>query len=134
MIKPVSSKSIQDIIAPQKIEVDFNHIKIDDRYFRTLFVSGYPRFVYPGWLDPIINFDHSLDISFFTYPVAGKTVLDDLRRKITEMEAELSTDLQRGKVLNPATQAKLEDAHDLQDQLGEDRLSITRNMDTTSLS
>src|SRR3989338_4919055 len=33
------------------------------------------------------------------------------------MEAELSTDLQRGKVLNPATQAKLEDAHDLQEKL-----------------
>jgi type IV secretory pathway VirB4 component len=33
------------------------------------------------------------------------------------MEAELGTDLQRGKVLNPSTQAKLEDAHDLQDQL-----------------
>jgi len=106
-----------DLIAPKNIEVDFNHIKIDDVYFRTLFVSGYPRFVNPGWLEPIINFDHSLDISFYIYPVEGKSVLDDLRRKIAEMEAEISTDIQRGKIVNPATQAKLEDARSLQEQL-----------------
>ena len=191
--KPTTSKSIQDIIAPKKIEIDFDYMIINERYFRTLFISGYPRFVYPGWLDPVINFDHSLDLSFFIYPVQGKGVLDDLRRKITEMEAEIATDIQRGKILNPSTEAKLEDARGLQEQLvkgaerffqfsfyitipasnleelnnitaqvestlgsilivakktslrmedgflttlplGEDRLSITRNMDSTSLA
>ncbi|MGB6882219.1 MAG: hypothetical protein WBD86_02875, partial [Microgenomates group bacterium] len=106
-----------DIVAPQSIEVDFSHIKINDVYFRTLFVAGYPRFVSPGWLEPIINFDSSLDISFNIYPVGGKTVLDDLRRKIAEMEAEIATDLERGKIVDPSTQAKLEDARVLQEQL-----------------
>ena len=115
---PVGNKdNIQNIIAPQKIEIDLTYIKINDKYLRTIFVGGYPRFVSPGWLDPIINFDHSLDLSFFIYPVEGKTVLDDLRRKIAEMEAEIATDLQRGRVVNPGTQAKLEDARDLQEQL-----------------
>lgn len=115
--KPSPDLSIQDILAPKWIEVDFDHLKINNRYLRTLFVAGYPRFVSVGWLDPIINFDRSLDISFFIYPVEGKTVLDDLRRKIAEMEAEIATDIQRGKVLNPGTQAKLEDAYSLQEQL-----------------
>lgn len=106
-----------DILAPQSIEVDFNHIKINDVYFRTLFIAGYPRFVSPGWLEPIVNFDNSLDISFNIYPVAGKTVLDDLRRKIAEMEAEIATDLERGKIIDPSTQVKLEDARTLQEQL-----------------
>ena len=39
-----------DIIAPEKMEVDFDYFKIDDVYFRTLFVSGYPRFVTAWWL------------------------------------------------------------------------------------
>jgi len=106
-----------DIIAPQSMEVDFSFIKINDVYFRTLFIAGYPRFVSPGWLEPIINFDNSLDISFNIYPVAGKTVLDDLRRKIAEMEAEIATDLERGKIVDPSTQAKLGDARTLQEQL-----------------
>lgn len=106
-----------DVIAPNEIDIDFDYFKINDVYLRALFVSGYPRFVSPGWLEQIINFNSSLDISFFIYPVEGKSVLDDLIRKIAEMEAEISTDLERGKIVNPSTQAKLEDARLLQEEL-----------------
>ncbi len=109
--------SVQDVIAPPAIDVDFNHLKIGDKYFRTLFVAGYPRFVSANWLAPLINFDHSLDTALYIYPVEGKSVLDDLRRKIAEMEAEIQTDVQRGKIIDPTTQAKLEDARSLQGQL-----------------
>jgi type IV secretory pathway VirB4 component len=80
-------------------------------------VAGYPRFVSANWLSPLINFDYSLDISLFIYPIEGKGVLDDLRRKIAEMEAEIATDMQRGRVLDPGVQAKLEDAQALQEEL-----------------
>ena len=109
--------NVLDVIASQDIEEDFDYIKINDVYFRTIFVGGYPRFVAPGWLEPVVNFDSSLDISFYIYPVDGKSVLDDLRRKIAEMEAEISTDIERGKIADPSTQAKLEDARSLQEQL-----------------
>jgi len=109
--------NILDAIAPQTIEEDFDYLKINDVYFRTIFIGGYPRFVAPGWLEPVVNFDSSLDISFYVYPVDGKSVLDDLRRKIAEMEAELSTDIERGKIVDPSTTAKLEDAKSLQEQL-----------------
>ncbi len=109
--------STKDIVAPQEMNVDFTTLQIDDTYYRTLFVSGYPRFVSANWLSPLINFDHSLNIAMFVYPVESKSTLDDLRRKIAEMEAELSTDMQRGKVVDPFTQAKLEDALSLQEQL-----------------
>jgi len=115
--------SVKDIISPSSLEVDFNHVRIDDKYYRTLFVSGYPRFVGMNWLSSLINFDWALSVSMYIYPTDGKAVLDDLRRKITEMEAELSTDIQRGRLVNPATQAKLEDALNLQADLvkGEER-------------
>lgn len=109
--------TIQDILAPDAIEVDFTHLKIGNRLVRTLFVAGYPRFVAANWLSPLINFDHSLDVSMFVYPVEGKGVLENLRRKITEMEAEINSDLQRGRLANIDTQVKLEDAKGLQEQL-----------------
>lgn len=109
--------SVQDVIAPGALEVDFDHLKIGNKYFQTLFVAGYPRFVTANWLAPLINFDHSLDVAMYIYPVEGKSVLDELRRKIAEMEAEIQTDIQRGKIVDPATQAKLEDARTLQEQL-----------------
>jgi len=109
--------SVQDIIAPSAIEVDFNFIKIGDRYFRTLFISGYPRFVGANWLEPIINFDHTITITMFYYPINARNVLDDLRRKIAEMEATLNIAKEKGRVVDPAVQAALGDAKSLQEQL-----------------
>ncbi len=109
--------NVRDIIAPEAIEVDFSDVKINDTYYRTLFVAGYPRFVNANWLSPLINFPHSLSISMFIYPVEGKGVIEDLRRKIAEMEAELQGDIQRGRIINIDTQVKLEDARSLQEQL-----------------
>ena len=109
--------SIKDIIAPGAIEVDFSHLKIDNIYFKTLFVSGYPRFVNANWLAPLINFQHSLNIAMFIYPVEGRNIMDDLRRKIGEMEAEIQSDIEQGKIADISTKVKLEDARSLQEQL-----------------
>lgn len=109
--------SIQDVIAPPSIEVDFSHLKIGRLFYRTLFIAGYPRYVDANWLDPLINFHHPLIVSMFIYPINGKDVLDDLKRKIGEMEAEITTDLEQGKIANISTQVQLEDARSLQEQL-----------------
>lgn len=111
------AKTVRDIIAPASISIDFNYLRLGDLYYRTYFTNINRRFVDANWLSALINFDHSLNISMFIYPVESKSTLDDLRRKIAEMEAEISTDMQRGRVVDPSTQAKLEDALSLQDQL-----------------
>lgn len=109
--------TITDIIAPADMEIDFNHLRINSSYYRTYFVSAYPRFVNLNWLEPLISFDHSLFISMFIYPNKSKGVLDDLRHKIAEMEATLQTDIERGRVVDPAVRVALDDARSLQDQL-----------------
>jgi len=109
--------NVRDIIAPSAIEVDFNNLKIGNMYYRTIFVSGYPRFVGANWLSPIINFEHTLLMSMFYYPVKSKVILDDLRRKITELEATTMTNQEKGKITDPVVQAALEDANALQEQL-----------------
>ncbi|MBL7150433.1 ATP-binding protein [Candidatus Microgenomates bacterium] len=108
---------VVDLIAPSAVEVDFDHLKIDSKYYRTLFVATYPRFVSANWLYPVISFDHSLIISMFVYPQEAKIILDDLRRKIAEMEATIQSDLKRGKVIDPSVQVALDDALSLQAQL-----------------
>lgn len=108
---------VADVIAPGAIEVDFNHLRINDTFFRSFFVAGYPRFVSANWLAPLINFNHSLRVAMDIYPIEGRSVLDELRRKIGEMEAEIQTDVQRGRIINVKTQISLEDARKLQEQL-----------------
>ncbi len=109
----------QDVIAPIDIEVDFNSLQMGNYYFRTFFVSGYPRFVGPNWLSPIINFEHSLRISTFYYPVDSKVILDKLRKKIAEMEATLYGQMEERKVIDPSVKVALSDAQQLQDSIAE---------------
>ncbi|MBI2600532.1 ATP-binding protein [Candidatus Daviesbacteria bacterium] len=108
---------LKDVLAPAEIEVDFNDIRINNRFYRTYFASNYPRFVEPNWLEPLISFEHSLFISMFIYPSESKGILDDLKRKIGEMEATIQTDLERGHVIDPAVEVALGDARILQEQL-----------------
>lgn len=108
---------VKDIIAPPAIEVDFNHVLIGTKYFRTLFATGYPKFVGANWLSPLINFEHPLDISTYYYPIDTRLVMQRLRRKIGEMEATMNMDIEAGKVIDPTVKVALEDAKMLQEQL-----------------
>lgn len=109
--------SIKDMIAPSFIETDFNHLKIDEKYYRTLFVTAYPRYVSANWLYSLITFDRPLYISMYIYPTESKTVLDELKRKIAEMEASIESEIKAGKVVDPTTQVALDDALSLQAEL-----------------
>lgn len=109
--------TIQDIISPEAIELDFTEQKINASYTRSFFISGYPRSVLANWLSPLINFPSTVDISMFIYPSDSGEILEKLKRKITEMEAELQSDLRAGKITNIDTEVKLEDATSLREEL-----------------
>ncbi len=111
------ASSVRDLIAPEAIEVDFDNIKVGGTFYQTLFIAGYPRFVAANWLSPIINFDSSVDIAMFIYPVESKDILSNLKRKIAEMEATIESDIKRGRVIDPSVQVALDDALALQEEL-----------------
>ncbi len=114
---PGSDLTVLDVIAPHDIEIDFSHIRMNNTFYRSFFVSGYPRFVEPNWLDPLISFEHSLVVSMFIYPTQSRGILDDLKHKIAEMEATIQTDMERGREIDPAVEIALDDARSLQEQL-----------------
>lgn len=109
--------TIQDIIAPEAIEVDFTYQKINSTYTRTLFIAGYPRAVPANWLSPLINYPNQANISMFIFPSDTGDILDNLKRKITEMEAEITSDVRSGKISNINTEIKLNDARAMREQL-----------------
>ncbi|MBI5620176.1 ATP-binding protein [Candidatus Gottesmanbacteria bacterium] len=113
----VGPLDVRDVIAPPTIDVDFGHIKIGDHYHRTLFVVGYPRFVTANWLEPLISFNHTLDVAMYIYPTKSEDILENLKRKVGEMEATIQSDMKRGRVIEPSIQVSLEDALSLQQEL-----------------
>lgn len=78
---------VVDVIAPSSVETDFNYIRVGEKFYKTFFAVGYPRFVSANWMSPLIDFNHSLNISMFIYPREMSSILSDLKRKIGELEA-----------------------------------------------
>jgi len=108
---------VKDIIAPPAIQIDFNQLQIGNRYFRTFFATGFPRWVGANWLSPLINFDKPMTISTFYYPTDSSMVLQRLKRKIAEFQATMNLDLEAGKLPDPNIKVALRDAEELQDQI-----------------
>lgn len=110
-------RTLRDFIAPSSIELQSSHFRLGAKYGRTIYVYGYPRQIYTGWLSSIINIDEVLDISMFIYPVDTQVVLNNLRKKVTQLEASMNINTEKGRVRDPGLEAALSDAEELRDQL-----------------
>jgi type IV secretory pathway VirB4 component len=108
---------IKDIIAPASIKIDQNSGMIGEVLSKTYFVFSYPRYLNTGWLSPIINLDIPLDISFFFHPIETETVLKKLRKKVTEVQAEINERDEKGKVSDPVLNTAFSDLEDLRNRL-----------------
>jgi len=109
--------TLRDLIAPSSLEIHSSHFRLGTKYGRTLYLYGYPRQIYTGWLSSLINTDEVLDVSMFVYPVESQVVLNNLRKKVTQLEASMSVNSERGKVRDPGLEAAINDAEELRDQL-----------------
>lgn len=114
-LKGVST--LRDLIAPSSIEIHASYFRLGTKYGRTLYVYGYPRQIYTGWLSPLINIDEVLDVSMYIYPVESQVVLNNLRKKVTQLEASASINSEKGRVRDPALEAAINDAEELRDQI-----------------
>ncbi len=114
-LKGVST--LRDLIAPSSLEIHSSYFRLGTKYGRTLYVYGYPRVIYTGWLSSLVNIDEVLDVSMYVYPVDTQVVLNNLRKKVTQLEASASINNERGKTRDPALEAAVNDAEELRDQL-----------------
>lgn len=115
--------ALRDFIAPSSIELKNNYFQIGTRFARTFYVFGYPRSLYTGWLSNLINIDEIIDLSMYIYPVESQVVLENLRKKVSQLEAGIQIDSEHGRVRDPGKQATIIDAEEMRDklQVGEER-------------
>jgi type IV secretory pathway VirB4 component len=109
--------TLRDLIAPSSLEIHSSHFRLGTKYGRTIYIYGYPRQIYTGWLSSLINIDEVLDVSMFVYPVESQVVLDNLRKKVTQLEASLSINNEKGRTRDPGLEAAIGDAEELRDQI-----------------
>jgi conjugal transfer ATP-binding protein TraC len=115
--------ALRDFIAPSSIEFSGTHFQLGTRYARSYYVYGYPRQIYTGWLSGLVNVDEVMDLSMYIYPVESQVVLENLKKKVTQLEAGIQIDGEKGRVRDPGKQAAIIDAEEMRDklQVGEER-------------
>ena len=109
--------TLRDLISPSSIEIHSDYFRLGTKYGRTIYIYGYPRMLYTGWLSSIINIDEVIDVSMFIYPVDTSVIMKNLTKKVTQLEASMNINSEKGKVRDPELEAAISDAEDLRDQL-----------------
>ncbi|MES2971840.1 MAG: DUF87 domain-containing protein [Patescibacteria group bacterium] len=115
--------ALRDFIAPSSLEYSASHFQIGTRIARTYYIFGFPHQVFTGWLSSIVNLDEVIDLSMYVYPVESQVVLENLRKKVSQIEAGIQIDSEKGRVRDPGKQAAIIDAEEMRDklQVGEER-------------
>lgn len=109
--------SLLDLIAPAALEITPNRIRISEKLARTIFIFSYPRYLHTNWFSPVVNLDRVFDISLFIHPVDTALILKQLRKKVTQVVAQISEREEKGLVRDPVLDTAHRDLEDLRDKL-----------------
>lgn len=88
---------IHDLMAPPSFDRTApDHLVVGSKYVRNFVVAGYPKLISVGWADNIYNYDGDLDLALHVNPIDERVALDELTQKITQFQAQLQTELEKG--------------------------------------
>ncbi|MBI2054689.1 MAG: DUF87 domain-containing protein [Candidatus Sungbacteria bacterium] len=109
--------SLKDVISPSALEANPSFLRLGEKLSRTLFAFSYPRYLHTNWFTPIINMDKVYDISMFVHPVDTAIVLNQLRKKVAQVQSQISTREEKGLVRDPQLDTAYRDLEELRDKL-----------------
>src|SRR3989338_6920438 len=101
--------ALHDILAPAALEINSNYLRLGKKLTKTFFVFNYPRFLNTNWFSTMINLDKTFDASFFISPVDTGTALKNLRKKVAQVESEISMREDKGLVRDPMLETAYHD-------------------------
>jgi len=108
---------VKDIIAPSSVAITQDSIEFGKRLAKSFFIFSYPRYISTGWLSPVINLDVRMDLAMFIHPVETGPELKRLRKRVTEVQAEISEREEKGLVRDPALETAYQDLEQLRNRL-----------------
>jgi len=109
--------SVRDLISPASLKAEAKHLLLGNKFVRTIFIIGYPRYISVGWFAPIINLNLTFDVSMFFYPVKSAIILKQLQNKVGSISAQIISDSEKGAPRDPLRETALHDIEYLRDSL-----------------
>jgi type IV secretory pathway VirB4 component len=112
------------LLGPPAVEIEPHRLHLGDGVCASLAVTGYPREVALGWLEPLLTYPGRLDVAVYVEPIPPQVAATRLRRQLARLEAGARADHEHGRLPDFHGQAAVEDAHELAARLarGQGRL------------
>ncbi|MHB1509979.1 MAG: VirB4 family type IV secretion system protein [Acidimicrobiales bacterium] len=98
---------------PDSVEVHPRALRVGDGWCRSFAVTGYPREVGRGWLEPLCAHPGRLDVAVHIDPVPAEVAAERLRRQLARLESNRRADAAKGRLADPDVEVAAEDARDL---------------------
>ena len=91
--------SIKELIAPPSIELKHTtYLRVGDKWVKSYYMQGYPKYVNVTWMDRIYNANSDIDVSMYIEPINTGQALQEITNHITSLDAELEMDRQAGRI------------------------------------
>jgi len=114
---PISTPSIKDLIAPSALKISANYVQVSGYFARTLFIFTYPRYLMTNWFSPVLAMDREMNVSFFINPVETTWIMNQLKKKVAQVQSQISDAESKGQVRDPMLETALGDIEKLRDDL-----------------
>jgi hypothetical protein len=98
---------------PDSVEVHPRALRVGDGWCRSFAITGYPREVGRGWLEPLCAHPGRLDVALHIDPVPAEVAAERLRRQLARLESNRHADAAKGRLADPDVEVAAEDAREL---------------------
>jgi type IV secretory pathway VirB4 component len=121
---PVAPPNRAAAFTPDAISVGTRHLEVGGEHVASFAITGYPREVYAGWLQPLLTYPGRLDVSLHVDPIDPATAAARLKKQLAKLESGRRYTSDKGRLVDPQVEAATEDAYALADRIarGEGRL------------
>lgn len=98
---------------PDSLRVAPRHLEVGGEHAASFAITGYPREVHPGWLQPLLTYPGRVDVSMHIEPIDPVTAAKRLKRQLAKLESGRRHTHEHGRLIDPEVEAATEDAYDL---------------------
>ncbi|MCX6777194.1 MAG: DUF87 domain-containing protein [Candidatus Micrarchaeota archaeon] len=91
------------LVAPSYVNTSKNHIQINNKFYRTIAVIGYPDLVAPGFLESLMIMRGAFHVSLYLQPTNFSSVLEYYNKVLGKQAIDIATDEAAGKLVSHST-------------------------------
>src|SRR5947209_748698 len=87
-------------IGPPAIQIQPRRLDLSDGVCASLVITGYPREVGLGWLEPLLTYPGRLDVALHIEAIPPQLAATRLRRQLARLEAGQRSDYEHGRLVD----------------------------------